>query len=90
MPGVKKGLIRNQSEQVMFVQYDVPGQKKKVLIPANIPYRVKIPRKGSATARVEPKRNSMNTERLFSAADNAHQLAGEIGVGEKQHFTFYD
>ena len=80
LPGVKKGLIRNQSEQAMFVQYDVPGQKKKVLIPANrkqnIPHRASIPRKGSATARIEPKRNSVNNERVIPSAENVHQPHG--------------
>ena len=90
LPGVKKGLVRNLSQQAMFVQYDVPGQKKKVLVPSNVPYRVKIPNKASETDRVFSKRNSANASRLLSGAAVGRQHAGDIDVGENNQFTFYE
>ena len=39
LPGLGRSLQHSQSQQQMFVQYEVPGRKTKLLQPSNVPYR---------------------------------------------------
>ena len=59
-------------------------------MPSNVPYRVKIPKKGSETERVFSKRNSAQGSRQNSGAGTGRKLAADADGGENNQFTFYE
>ena len=59
-------------------------------MPSNVPYRVKIPKKGSETDRVFSKRNSAQGSRQNSGAGAGRKLAEAVDGGGNNQFTFYE
>ena len=70
LPGIRRGLSQSQSQQTMFVAYDIQGQALKVLKPGNVPYKPVITSKPGKGIKIMNTRNSIkDKQQLFGNDD---------------------